>query len=477
MTPGVRKPIVAAVPDIAGTGAAPDGVRCGTVSLRLRMTVVAGLVLALALGLVGVALDTANARSALAVLRDRMESYVYLVLAAIDVDELGAVVASEDLGDPRLHQPGSGLYIHVHGADDHWNSPSSLGLRIPELPEIPPGEWTFSVPTEEIGYFTYQFGVAWEVGGGEARRFTVSVLADPGELERETAAFRRGLWRTLLAAGGILLLAQMLTLYLAFRPLQAVARDVARVESGTAPALDGRYPRELAPLARNVNRLLATEKANQERYRNALDSLAHSLKTPLAVLSAGLEVDDGRRAGAAAMRKAVDDMNRLITTRLQRAGASARRTLVAPVPVAAAAERVLGSLRKVHSRKSITAIANIPAGVMFRGEQRDLLELLGNLLDNAFKYGKTRVQVSAREDSVGNAPAGLQIVVEDDGPGIDPGQWPRLLERGVRGDERVEGHGLGLAIVVELVTAYGGTIDIAHSELGGAKITVELPGS
>ena len=172
----------------------PAAAHTATLSLRVRMAAVAGIVLALALGLVGIALDTANERSAMAALRDRMESYVYQVLAAIDVDELGAVVAGEDLGDPRLKQPGSGLYVHVHGADDHWSSPSSLGLRMAELPEIPPGESRFSVPTPDLGFFVYQFGVAWQVDDG-ARRFTVSVLLDPGELERQTAAFRRGLCR------------------------------------------------------------------------------------------------------------------------------------------------------------------------------------------------------------------------------------------------------------------------------------------
>lgn len=453
---------------------ASRGPRAGAVSLRLRMALVASLVLALALGLVGVALDTANERSALTALRDRMESYVYLVLAAIDVTEVGAVVAGEDLGDPRLHQPGSGLYIHVHGTDDHWSSPSTLGLRIPELPQVPPGESAFSVPTPETGFFVYQFGVGWQVGE-DVRRFTVSVLVHPGEFERQTAAFRRGLWRTLAAAGIILLLAQLVTVWLAFRPLQAVARDVARVESGQAPALDGAYPRELEPLARNVNRLLATEKANQQRYRNALDSLAHSLKTPLSVLRAGLEVGDG--SSAEAMRKAVGEMNRLVTTRLQRAAVSARRTMAAPVPVGRAVERVLASLKKVHSRKMITVDANIADDLVFHGEERDLLEILGNLLDNAFKYGRRRVRVAGEAGEVAHGRAGLRIVVEDDGPGIARAEWPRLLERGVRGDERVEGHGLGLAIVLELVSAYGGTIDIGISELGGARIAVELPGS
>ncbi len=438
------------------------------------MAVVASVVLVLALGLVGVALDTANERSAVTALRDRMESYVYLVLAAIDVDETGTVYAGIDLGDPRLSQPGSGVYIHVHGASDHWSSPSSLGLRLPELEDMPPGQSGFLPPSPDSGFFVYQFGVGWQLDSDEVLPLTVSVLVEPGELDRQTGAFRRGLWRALLAAGMVLLAAQLLTVFLAFRPLQSVARDVARVESGQAPALDGRYPSELMPLARNVNRLLSTEKANQERYRNALDSLAHSLKTPLAVLRAGLETGDGR--GADSMRKAVDEMNRLVTTRLQRAAVSARRTMAAPVAVAPEAQRIVASLEKVHSQKMIETDVRIDESVHFHGERRDLLELMGNLFDNAFKYGRRRVRLGASAIAEEAGRSGLRIVVEDDGPGIDPEQWPKLLQRGVRGDERVEGHGLGLAIVLELASAYGGRVDIGDSDLGGARITVELPG-
>jgi two-component system sensor histidine kinase PhoQ len=287
------------------------------------------------------------------------------------------------------------------------------------------------------------------------------------------------LWRALGAAGVILLLAQLMVLYLGFRPLQIVAKDVARVESGLAPRLQGSYPRELEPLARNVNQLLDTEKGNQQRYRNALDSLAHSLKTPLAILRTGLEVDSP--SSRQAMRKAVDEMNQLVATRLQRAAVSARRTMAQPVPVAVEAKRILAGLDKVYAHKSIAADVAIPADVVFFGEQRDLLELIGNLLDNAFKYGHTRVRISAGQQDPQAVRSGLWLRVEDDGPGIDAQDWPALLQRGVRGDERraanERGHGMGLAIVLELLTAYGGKIEIGDSDLGGAMIDLEIPGS
>jgi two-component system sensor histidine kinase PhoQ len=446
-------------------------------SLRLRLVLLATLVLVVALGLVGIALNAANERSAVSALQDRMESSVYLVLAAAEVNDAGRLVMQPDLGDPRLSQPGSGIYVHLHGGVpegvDHWSSPSALGLQLPELPRSPPGLSRFSEPSDDLAFFSFQYGVSFQSENGTVSPFTVTVLVDPDEVQHQTSAFRLGLWRALVTAGLILVVAQFLMFMLGFRPLRRVARDVARIESGQASRLEGRYPSELEPLARNVNRLLDTEKSNQQRIRNALDSLAHSLKTPLAVIQAGLELHGGKAAQP--MQSAADDINRLIATRLERAGASARSTLGEPVLVQPQLERVLDSLHKVYSHKLIDASVTIDDDLKFYGEKRDLLELAGNLLDNAFKYGARRVQISAGVVGQSVTRPGLWMRVEDDGPGIDESQWHLLVQRGVRGDERVEGHGLGLAIVTELVAAYGGEVSIGHSDLGGAMIHVEIP--
>lgn len=404
-----------------------------------------------------------------------MESYVYLVLAAAEVDESGSLQIGEDVGDPRLNRPGSGIYAHVHGTAAEWSSPSSLGIRLPELGPIPVGQAEFSKPGDKTGYYSYQYGIAWQIESGLEIPLSVSIMVDPAEIERESNAFRLGLWGSLGTAGTILLFATSLLIYLGFRPLQKIADDIAGVESGRAERLQGGYPRELEPLARNINQLLDTEQSNQQRYRNALDSLAHSLKTPLAILRSGLESTspDSRDA----MRRAADEMNQLVATRLQRAAVSARRTMGQPVHVNEEVQRLLASLRKVYSAKMISTEVNIHPDAVFIGEKRDLLELLGNLLDNAFKYGRSRVGLAAGPLVSEGARPGLWIKAEDDGPGIDPQQWPVLLRRGVRGDERQEGYGLGLAIVLELITAYGGKIEIGRSQWGGALISLEFPAS
>ncbi len=443
------------------------------VSLRLRIGIVAGLILLLALSLVGLSLAAANKRSTEAGLRDRMQSWAYLILAAAELDPTGHIQVSDDLGDPRLSQIGSGIYGQLHGSDQYWVSPSTLGVQLPRLPLLPPGQVSFTVPQHREDGYVYQLGLSWQLENGQELPLTVSVLVASEEIEQQVAEFQVGLWGALGSTGLILLLAQSLLIWLAFRPLQDIASDVAAVESGGKESLAGNYPAELEPLVRNLNKLLSTEKANQLRYRNALDSLAHSLKTPLAVIKSGLESPDADSVSA--MQRAVADMNHLVGTRLQRAASSTRRTMGPAVEVRSEVERLLRSLEKVYSHKMIRTSVSIAPGLSFRGEQRDLLEILGNLLDNAFKYGHKQVRIAARMEVTAGQPAVLRISVEDDGPGIAPEQWPLLLQRGVRGDERVEGHGLGLAIVMELLNAYGGTLDIGHSDLGGARIELNMP--
>ena len=272
-------------------------------SLRSRLILLAALVLVLALGLVGLALNEANYRGAVTSLQVRMESYVYLVLAAMEVDASGQVTIAEDLADPRLSQPGSGLYVLVRGSQARWNSASTLGVELTEPPPAQAGDFVFAEAEDGDGFFSYRYCVGWQLDDGSIEPVTLTVLVDAVEIRQQTSAFRLGLWRSLGTAGVILVLGQLLILYLVFRPFGRVASDVARVESGQSPRLEGDYPRELEPLARNVNRLLETEKSNQERIRNALDSLALSLKTPVAVIQAGLPLHGGE--SEASMQSAV----------------------------------------------------------------------------------------------------------------------------------------------------------------------------
>jgi two-component system sensor histidine kinase PhoQ len=174
------------------------------------------------------------------------------------------------------------------------------------------------------------------------------------------------------------------------------------------------------------------------------------------------------------MENAVDDMQHMIATRLQRAAASTRRSIATAVDVKTQVERLVQSLKRVYSQELINTDVMIEPGLAFYGEQRDLLEVAGNLLDNACKYGGGQVLISARASDSADPRAGIDLQVEDNGPGIAEDARELLLQRGVRGDERVEGHGLGLAIVLEVVSAYNGEIAIKQSDLGGALVSVSL---
>jgi two-component system sensor histidine kinase PhoQ len=434
--------------------------------------VLAVILLTVSLGLVGFAMDAAFHKSSEAGLQTRMESLVYLVLAAAEVADDGSLAVDDDPGDPRLGQPGSGIYAIVQGDRDQWASPSSLGIKLPELQQIQAGESDFVVVTDETGFYTFRYGVSWELPDGRMLPVSVAIFVDPQELRQGTQAFRLGLWRSLGATGLILVLAQLLLLTLGLRPLRRITQDISGIESGKLERLEGNYPKELEPLRRNLNHLLDTEKANQTRYRNALDSLAHSLKTPLSVIRTSLPADASSKT--LAMENAVTDMQRLIATRLQRAAASTRRSMAQAVDVRTQVERLVQSLKRVYSQQLINTDLIIEDSLAFYGEQRDLLELAGNLLDNAFKYGGGQVQVSAQTIDSADPRVGINLQVEDNGPGIAEEKCAQLLKRGVRGDERVEGHGLGLAIVLEIVSAYNGDISIQHSDLGGACVCVSL---
>ncbi len=443
-------------------------------SLQTRLLLAASLVLAAFLGLTGITLDRAFRDSAEAGLRDRLQAHVYALLAAAELSPTGDLRLPGALPEPRFASPASGLYARVYDAAGRpvWSSASLLGLAL-ELPrEIPPGKRHYvAVALADMRAIALGFGTAWESGDGRLLPFTFSVAEDLGGLDAEVAAFRRTLWGWLGGVAVLLLLAQGTILRLSLRPLRRVGRELDAIEQGQRERLGDDYPPELAPLTSGINQLIAREQARLQRYRNALGDLAHSLKTPLALLRGelGVEAREQRRADAAAAQ--VDRMAEIIEYQLQRAATAGRRPLSAPVLLAPIVARVVASLDKVHRAKGANCRVEVPAGLVCRAEEGDLYELLGNLLDNAYKW--CRATVVIRADQVAGA---LQLMVEDDGPGLPDAVRVELPVRGRRADSATPGHGLGLAMVADLVEAYGGSVAAGKSPLGGARIEVRLPG-
>ena len=256
-----------------------------------------------------------------------------------------------------------------------------------------------------------------------------------------------------------------------------MARDLKQIESGEKNQLTEDYPKELQGVTNNLNVLIETERKQQDRYRTTLGDLAHSLKTPLAVIAGIMQALSTRPKDTKQQLEAVDEqlvrMNQIVSYQLQRAVQSnSGSALAKQVPVMPIAIKVLDALQKVYRDKAVVVQTQLAADAVFHGDERDLLEVLGNVLDNAFKYGHSQVRISA--ETKAHNPPGLQIVIEDDGPGISAEKQEFVLQRGARADTLVQGQGIGLAVVTDIVDSYDGTIEVAFSDLGGAKITMRF---
>jgi two-component system sensor histidine kinase PhoQ len=255
-----------------------------------------------------------------------------------------------------------------------------------------------------------------------------------------------------------------------------VAQDLTRVEHGERERLSGDYPTELSGLASNLNDFIDSEREHLQRYRNTLADLAHSLKTPLAVLRSQLESSGTPEQLRWTVVEQVGRMDEIVAYQLSRAATSGHTTFAAPIAIGPCAEEVVNSLEKVYASRKILCEFEIDPAARFYGEQGDLLELLGNLLENGFKWANNRVLFTARPlDIRGAKRVGVEMIIEDDGPGIPDDKVEHYLQRGVRGDERVQGYGIGLAIVQQLIKAYRGTMKVTHSSaLGGAAFTLRF---
>ncbi|MFN2335046.1 MAG: ATP-binding protein [Wenzhouxiangellaceae bacterium] len=444
----------------------------------LRLTVSAVVVVVLALGLIGLVVDRAYRASENLALFERLESAVFVVLAGLEVDSSGTVGWSGAPADSLLMQPESGFYAGVYTASDTWLSPSTLGVDIPikTTATVARGSEQRRVATDVRPWSVYRVGLGWELSNGTIIDLVVWAAEDRRRILQSVTAFRSDLWVWLLIAAVLLVLAQLIFLAQPLSILRRVASEVRDVESGRKARLTGGYPRELAPLTENLNALLATERANAEQYQQALGDLAHSLKTPLAVLNAQIDASrsEQRRCSLSAheIQDAVTQMESRIRSELDRASRSGRRTMIAPLQIAPLAERVIRSLQKLYPSVSfdVRADASLRANI----DERDLLEVLGNLLENSAKHGAARVSLEMQSGPSGPRRTGLVISVSDDGPGIDLGRFESLIRRGARGDEGTEGQGLGLAIVRRIVQSYHGVIHAQQSGSGGLRIEIAL---
>lgn len=447
-------------------------------SLHLRLLLAASLVLLAFMGVVGFSLERAFQDTARETLKRQLTADTLYLLAVSDFDESGNLRISSLLPDTRFSVIGSGLYGFVFDAEGNalWQSPSTLGIEIIPMLGLESGESAFvPVQLKNRQYNVYYQAFTWGLDGSD--RPLLFAVAENGEaLASQIGEFRRTLWGWLSGAMILLVLLQLGVLRWSLLPLRQIVGDLEAIESGSKGRLSERYPQELQRLAASLNALLRSERAHLERYRNSLADLAHSLKTPLAILNGYVDSPALDAEARQTMLEQLDRMDQIVEYQLQRAAARGHKTLSSAVDVAPLIQKILASLDKVHAGKGVTATLHCQKPEKYLCEEGDLYEIAGNLIDNAYKWCRTRVDVAVHFTvEEGKRRPSLRLTIEDDGPGIPPEQLPVVLQRGVRADQRTAGHGIGLAVVYELVRLTGGEMQADTGRHGGLRWVVKLP--
>ena len=400
--------------------------------------------------------------------------------AAVQIGPDGAVGVDPLPPDPRLKQPLGGLYwqiddetggrrrIGVERSRSLWDTP----LRLPP-DQLPPGAiHAHRLPGPDGRPVLARERRILIQGNDRVRTLRLMAAIDAGELTRARNAFATDMLPYLALIALVLGLATLVQIRAGLAPLEAVRQGVGAIRSGRERRLADDYPDEVMPLVAEVNALLAAREQAMERARAWTADLAHGLKTPLAAL--GGDAQRLREAGnpaladdldqlAEAMRRRVD--RELIRARV-RSGAETRQ---ARADVVQAIERLLRTLRRTPFGERIDWRVDAPQTALAALMPDDLLELLGNLLENAGKWAQGRVDIHVRVRQR------IEVLIVDDGPGVPAAQLPRLGERGLRLDRRKEGSGLGLAIVRDVVDAYGGSLAFSDAAAGGLAVQVMLP--
>jgi signal transduction histidine kinase len=411
----------------------------------------------------------------------RLGVYLKTLIADIASPEIPIEKTGQMLGEPLFELPLSGWYWQVTRLDrDKPVTMSSRSLWDRALPHLD----AQAEPERDGTRKSYVQGpedqklrlVERNVDLGEEGRYQVAVAGDAAELDDEILAFDGAIATTFVVLAVVLLLTTLFQVRFGLAPLNRISRGLAAIRSGKAEKLEGNFPVEIAPLARETNALIDANREIVERARTHVGNLAHALKTPLSVMvnEASTRPDDPL---AAKVREQTDIMRDQVARHLERARLAARVAVVGSitdvVPVVQALAR---TLEKTHHDKSLTIDLDLPGEARFRGERQDLEEMVGNLIDNACKWAGARVSIEVLLEQPEPGRQVVRIVVDDDGPGLSPAQREQVARRGQRLDETKPGSGLGLSIVVELAGLYGGALNLGTAPIGGLRAELVLPG-
>lgn len=436
-------------------------------SLRLRSILLAIGLLALFAPFTVIILDDAYTQSLTQAKMSELRLMNLGLLSAFELDG-DLPYMPEILYEEQLNLPGSGyLGVIVFRDEVIWQSASALEFTFtPPKIDVAVGNELFiedHIPTfaNTSSFFVYAFTAEFASSRDfEPVRFYI--FNDKALFEQERDTFLTTTWQWIFTLCFVLLVFIIVGISLVLSPVRKLIEEISLTSSGKKPKLDEHYPIEFDSLKRSINDLLHTEAEQRTRYKNSLGDLAHSLKTPLAVAS-------GHKALPHEVTDSLGQIDRIIQRQLKRAsaGKSGWQNAIKIEPVL---HKLADAMDKVYQDKGLTIEFDIDEKSLFKGDETDLMELCGNILDNACKASNSVISVSAKSDN-----NWLTIKFDDDGPGIPEDKKAVLLERGKRLDNYTEGHGIGMAIVADLVSIYEGRMKIEDSHLGGACITISFP--
>lgn len=438
-------------------------------SLKARLVISALLFILVLLPLIGVALNDAFTEQVKSATKNELSAYVYSILAVTEVENK-QISIPELVLENRFNLIQSGLYAIATTEDASgkqtivWHSQSFMGMVPPPHFTIPAtGQSAFEqIELAEQPHLIYSFSVSF-ASQNQNVPVTIHIIKDEREFQQQIDQFNQQLWTWLLILMFVMLVFQLSWLVWTLRPLARFTQELHSVEQGKSMQLSSQYPTELQAVARQLNILLNTEQTQRKRYRNALADLAHSLKTPLAVIKSQADLSE-------ASSEQVSVISRIIGHQLKRAQTAAAASWHLGIRVDDVAAKLLRTLAKIYREPQINLSGEMADEAVFKGDEADLTEILGNVLDNACKAAKSTVKLTV----TGNAYQ-LLICIEDDGPGISEALQNQIFERGIRADSYHQGNGIGLAIVRDLVDSYNGRISVSRSEtLGGAKFSISF---
>jgi signal transduction histidine kinase len=451
-------------------------------SLAGRLVAVAALWSLVTMAATGVGLSALFSNEVRAGFDRELAASVDALAATVNITQDGALVVPRPLPDPRFSRPLSGRYwavgdvtpegVMLPGAarsrslfDETLTAPQELALA------------ALAKPGETQGAEVLRAGERLRLAArtvtlpDHERPILLLVAADLTETVRAAQRFTLILSAALAALGVGLVAAIFLQVRLGLAPVRSMGEQLAAIRAGRRERLDSEAPRELAPLAHELNALIDHNQAVVERARTHVGNLAHALKTPISVLRN--EAATRKDGFAGLVGRQADTMARQVEHYLKRAAAAARAEAIGlRADVAPVVDDVLRTLQRLYRPDGVKLTAGpVPDGLAFRGEREDLEDLFGNLAENAAKYGGGLVEVTVEQP----APGRMVLIIDDDGEGLSDAQAITALKRGVRLDETAPGTGLGLSICDELARAYGGSLNLERSPLGGLRARLELP--